>query len=187
MLTLFWVSRHNDSVTTTNYFYNSNSDCWFQALDLRHSISEYGVLLPTIDFQFPDFRLRTSNFRLRISDFGFQTFEFAVRSFTSDHWRIIYFRPLTYKFITSGIALLIYDFRLVSLLWTPDIRILFIKCYIRLWGATSTSTNLILESGIDNQNSNRGAAVTEIRAKLPFKITTLLRFNSLNPKSYKHL
>ena len=95
-------------------------------------------LFSTIDFQFSDSRLRTSNFQLQTSDFRhsisefgalFPTIDFQFSDFrlrtsnfrpqTSDFRHSIsefYFRPLPYSFITSIIGLLIYDLRLISLL-----------------------------------------------------------------------
>ena len=109
--------------------------------------SDIRFLLPAIDFQFFDFRLRIFNLRLHTSDLILDI-RFRVRSFTSDHWRKIfwlpasdfqfttldirfrssefgvYFEPLTYNFLTTGFEILIHNFRLRSLqlprlsLWT---------------------------------------------------------------------
>ena len=118
---------------------------------LRPLISNFGS--QTFDFYF-----RLSTFNFLVSGFEFLIYDhisdlildirFRVRSFTSDHWRKIfwlpasdfqfttsdirfrssefgvYFEPLTYNFLTTDFGILIHNFRLLSLhfprlsLWT---------------------------------------------------------------------
>lgn len=60
----------------------------------------FGVLHPTINVKFSDFRLRIFNLRLQT----FESSEFGV-----------YFESLTYNFLTTDFGILIHNFRLLSL------------------------------------------------------------------------
>lgn len=97
----------------TNKCYKSNSTTSnFQTSDLRHSISQFWVLFPTINSWFSD-----PTFRLLISNFGLQ---FRVWSFIFNHWHKIFF-------FSGFIRLQIYDFQLLSLshpsLWLQAFKI----------------------------------------------------------------